>query len=534
MSIVSFLKCLTLMVLSLSMKDVKKATAVYKRWETEAVPFLKAHKMLRDFTVISNQFKAEMEFTEGHGEDMAALLKAHLKDFVADNTITHPQIALLKDLALFCRKDSGPAWKRIHTNASELGDNKLAAMFLEDDANDVADMSVVQSMEKIVLALTKRKNDPILSVNEMRDFKEDHEKLITKYSALRKTFKENFQKALLKFVRLSGKPYVDVVRARAYLGAMGCNYLPTGFVGNVDEKGKLLTSAGKPLHGTMFGKMEMNPAYNPKTDDTYYCKLLGGMRGELRTKEMNKRNKTERIADVGDFSDNIETHRKRWLKDLDSLDSETAMAAMITEIVHLTQARIGGAKNENDGKPTYGITTLRAKHVRVTAQGIAMRYPGKKGTPQHHVIRPDSASNRKIIKLFKGDLEGKTGIEFVFTLDSKPIRAGIVNKYLRSIGVSVTIHKFRHAAATHEAKKMLASCPFNSKNVPSQAQAERWIKTEAIKIGTLLHHRTGSGDKQKTTSSTAIAAYISPDILKNWFLDLGLRVPKWIPDFEDD
>ena len=216
-------------------------------------------------------------------------------------------------------------------------------------------MSVVQSMEKIVYALTKRKNDPILTVNEMRDAKEKHAKLITRYSDLRKTFKANYAKSLMKFVRLSGKPLVDVARARSYLEAMGCNYLPVGFVGKVNEKGILHTSAGKMLKGTMFGRMQMNPSYDPKTDNTYYCKLVGDMRGELRTVEFLKSSKAERYDKVGDFSKNIEIHRKTWLKSLDSFDPLEQQAACIVEIIHLTQARIGSAGNENDGQPTFGI-----------------------------------------------------------------------------------------------------------------------------------------------------------------------------------
>lgn len=533
-SFISFLKCLTLMDLSLAMKDVAKHAASYKRWEVEAAPFLKQHGIVQAFTRVSKGFKnSRFEFTEAHGEDLGAALKAAMPKFVADTSITHAQLALLKDLSLFMRKDSGPAWQRISKNVTLLHDNALAALFLDEDNNPVADMSISQTMERIVFSLTKRKNDPILTVNEMREFKETNPKLIEKYSSLRKEFKANFQKALLKFVRTSGKTLVDIERARSYLNAMGCNYLPVGFVGKVNEAGKLFTTEGKELKGTMFGRMAMNPAYDPKTDNTFYAKLVGDMRGELRTVDFLKRSKTHRMNAVGDFSDSIEQHRKQWIADLDNLETSKQVIAAIVEAVHLTQARVGGENNMNEGEQTFGISTLRAKHVRVTSQGLEMKYPGKKGTMQHHIIRPNSAVNRKVISIIKNCLKNKVRDDRVFTAGGVPIKPRDINGYLRSIGVKVTIHKFRHAAATKTAKLMLEKSPFNKRNVPSQAQAERWLKEEAIKIGEMLHHRTGSGDKQKTTSSTAIAAYISPTVIKEWFKDLGLRVPKWLPEMDD-
>ena len=532
--LVSFLKCMVVMDLSLAMKDVARMGPAYQKWVVEATPFAKAHGVAQAFAKASKKFVASRyEFSEEMAEDFAASLKTALPKFVADTSITHEQLALFKDLALFMRRDSAPAWTRISKNVSLLRDNKLSELFISDDTKDIADMSVAQSMEKIVYALTKRKNDPILTINEMRDFKGQHPKLIEQYSDLRKKFKLNFNKYLLKFVRTSGKQLVDIERARSYLTAMGCNYLPSGFVGKVDERGKLFTSAGKELRGTMFGRMEMNKAYDPKSDNTYYAKLVGDMRGELRTVEFLKQSKAKRMNAVQNFSEGIEKHRKNWLKDLDSLEQETQVIAAIVETIHLTQARVGGEGNENDGVPTYGISTLLAKHMRVTAQGIEMKYPGKKGTMQHHALKPNTQSTRKVIAVLKQCLRNKKPNDRVFTAGGRQIKPREINSYLKSIGVNVTIHKFRHAAATKTAMDMLDKSPFGPRNKPTQAQAERWLKTEAVKIGEMLHHRTGSGDKQKVTSSTAIAAYIDPSIIKNWFDDLGLRVPKWLPAYDD-
>lgn len=516
------------------MREVQGLEASYVGWEKEAEPFMRQHGAYRDFMKVSARFKKAFEFSETLGSELAASMKPLLPKFVADQSISHEQLAYLKDLLLYMRKDSPPAWKRITSNARILGNNQLAALFLDDtEDNEVADLSTQQTLEKIVFTLTGRKSDPVLSYNELRAGKESHPKAIEKYIKLRADFNKRFSAALLKFIRLSGKEIVDVGQARSYLNAMGCNRLPIGFVGKVDEKGKLYTSAGKALHGTMIGRMEMNPAYDAKSDDTYYCKLIGDMRGELRTVDFLKHSRGQRHKKVSSFSGNIEQHRKQWIKDFDSLDDKIQICALITEIAHLTLARIGTEGNENNGEPTYGISTWLVKHIKFTTQGAEIRYAGKKGTINHHYIKPTTPSNRRVLKLLKEQCAGKERTDHVWTVGRAHILPRDVNKYIKSLGINVTIHKFRHAAASREARAMLEKSPFNSKNKPTQAQAERWIKAEAEKIGQMLHHRSGSGDKEKVTSSTAFQAYIDPALVHDWFIDLGLRVPKWLPKFDD-
>lgn len=530
----SLLKCLTTMVLSLTMKDVRKMGRQFDQWAADAEPLIRKHGVLKDFKSVSARFKKSgWELTEDMAEDMGYAMKGVMPKFVADTSISHEQLALLRDLSLYLRQDSPPALSRISKSVSMLGDPALSSLFLEEEQDDVADMSIVQNMERIVFQVTKRKKDPILTVNEMRQLAEDNKKLAEKYKVLRAQFKANYTKALLKFVRLSGKPLVDVKRAADYLNAMGCNYLPEGFVGKVDEKGKLYTTAGKALHGTMFGKMKMNPAYDPKTDDTYYAKLVGDMRGELRTQDFLRRSKTVRMEKVGEFADAIDQHRKQWLKQLDSLDTRDQMVAAIIECVHLVHARIGSEAGKNKGEKTYGISVLRRNQIKFTPTGVKMRYPGKKGTINTHSIKPTSPSSRKLIKLLRTWAEGKGPTDKLFVAGGTAVTSRDVNAYLKTIGVPVTIHKFRHAIATRTAKDMLDKAPFSKKNPGTQAAVEKWVKTEAVRIGEMLHHRTGSGDEQKTTSNTAIAAYIDPKIIADFFRGLGHRAPKWLPKFDE-
>lgn len=532
MSVVGFIKCLATMTLSLASKDVTALKTKYHNWENEAAPFLRKHGIYRDFTVISKDFiKSKMEFTEADGLDMSNVLKPKMPALVADTSIAHEQLSLIKDISLFFRKDSTPAWNRISKNISIVHEPELAAAFLDEDedkGSTVGDMRAHNAMSKIVLKLTGRIQDPVLTLNEIRDFRETNPKLIEQYSEHRKVFVANYKKALLKFVRTSGKPYVDVKVARKYLDALGVNYIPKGFVGNIDEQGRLYTTEGLQIAGMLIGEVVMNPKYNPKTDNTYVCSLLANAAQSLRTVNFIAKNKAARFEKVHAFIEDVDKHRASWVKDLKSLDEKVQILATMVETIYQTQARIGGDSTNLEGEDRYGMSTLLVKHLKIAGDTINFDYPGKKGTRQHHQIRATTPANRQVISKIKALIKGKTAEDHVFTFRGKRIIGVDVNRYLKSKGVNVSIHKFRHLAGTKLAMEILKKAPFK-KGAVTQAAAEKWVKEEMKAVGTLLHHRTGSGEKERVTAMTAIGAYISPDLMKQFFSGLGLRVPKWIP-----
>lgn len=534
--LISFVKCISLMAISLAGKDVIKTKAQYQNWATAAQPFLKKFGLLRDFSYVSNAFlKANMEFTEDLGAEASSRFKPGLADFQRDTSITQEQLAMIKDCFLYFRKDSAPALSRITKNIYAVtGDAQFAREFVleDEDSPQIGDKSTETSMMKIVATLTGRKGDAILTLNEMRDFRETKPKTIERYSELRKIFSTNYKQALFKFVRTSGKPYVDVKVARKYLDALGCNYIPKGFDGNIDEQGRLYTTAGKQLAGMLIGEVVMNPSYDPKKDNTYVCHLKGNKGQALRTVDFIKGNKAERFDKVSEFMENVDKFRTKWIKDLDSYDSKVQTIAAMVEAIYQTQARIGGDSKNQDGEDRYGMSTLLVKQLKPVARGgFEFNYVGKKGTEQHHVLLANSMTNRKVIAIIKGLIKGKKPDDVVFTNRGRLLGGGPVNSYLKSIGVpaGITIHKFRHLAGTKLALSILKKAPFKKADQPTQASVEKWIKEEMKQVGEMLHHRTGSGDNQKVTGMTAINAYIDPKTLATFFNNLGLRVPKWIP-----
>jgi hypothetical protein len=536
--VINFTKCLAVMALSLTEKDVLPLKAQFTQWVSASQPFLKKFGILRDFTTITNNFiRSRMEFTVNDGADASARLKEAVADFQADTSISQEQLAMIKDCLLYYRKDSEPAWNRITRNIYAVtGDSKLATNFVPDDEEveaAVGDKATEGGMIKLVLQLTGRRNDPILTLNEMRDFRElpGKVKLVERYSELRKVFVANYKKYLFKFIRSSGKPFIDVKIVRKYLDTLGCNYIPRGFIGSIDEQGRLYTTAGKQIAGMLIGEVKMNPKYDPLTDNTYVCSLVGNVAQRLRTVAFTSGNKAARFDKVSSFMKEVDKFRTKWVKDLDSLDTRTQVLAALVEAIYQTQARIGGDSKNMEGEDRYGMSTLLVKQLLPISKGFEFKYTGKKGTEQHHILLGTTATNRKVIAIIRELIKGKKPTDVVFTNRSKPLGAAPVNAYLKSLGVptGITIHKFRHLAGTKLALKILSGAPFKKSEHPSQASVEKWIKEEMKQVGEMLHHRVGSGENQKLTGMTAINAYISPNVLKEFFDNLGLRVPKWIP-----
>ena len=538
--VLSLLKCLAVMCLSLASKDVTQFRQRVQTWSDTAEPFLRKHSILRDFRREVGIFlgEAKMEMNEEDAEVLAKLFKEWLPDITADTSVTQEQLAYLKSCVLFMRKDSQPAWKRIVANARVMKDPAVSAALLkaddgqeltDDRINVSADPKTAAAMSALVKQLVGRLNDPILTLNEIRNLRETRPKEIEKYSALRKVFQTNYKAALLRFVRASGEETVDVKKANSYLDGLGCNYIPKGYVGRIDEQGRLYTIENKLLNGMLIGTVTMNPKYDAKKDNTYVCSLASNRSQRLRTQAFMLGNKRATFDKVRDFAEGVNQHRKSWLRDLKSLDEKTQTIAALVETIYEVQARIGGDSTNKDNEERFGMSTLQLKHLKLDRDGAHFDYPGKKGTRQTHWLKPNTLVGKQVLAIIKDRIKNKRPDDFVFTYRGHRLTAQAVNAYLKSIGVHVTIHKFRHLKGTKMALEILDSSPFKKSEHPSQASVEKWVKEEFKAIGEALHHRSGVGDKEKTVSSTAIQAYVDPAILKGYFTDLGLRVPNWVP-----
>jgi DNA topoisomerase I len=204
------------------------------------------------------------------------------------------------------------------------------------------------------------------------------------------------------------------------------------------------------------------------------------------------------------FAEALPRLRRRLARDLalGGLPREKVIAVVVS-ILDATRIRVGNEEYAR-GNKSFGLTTLRNRHVSFMAGGRAMlNFRGKSGVP--HEVRID---DRRIVKIVRHcqELPGQQLFQYV-TDDGvrAPIDSGQVNDYLREVmGDDFTAKDFRTWGATLQAIVLLARTP-----VP-ESTAERPFKTEI----TSVLKRVAA--ELRNTPAVCRKSYINPIVFDAW------------------
>lgn len=542
----AFISSMLVMMLCLYKRDTNGFKNDFKDWSAAASRFVKAFGFAKTYTQFSNIYSMKQEIDEDLAQDIGRILKSKKDDFERDTSISHEQLALLKDIGSNLRfsseKSVVSSWNRIRKNVRNLKNPKLSGSFLakkgaEDDVNM---KDIKAAAPKLAALVTKVGGEGyFLNITQMSELRKANPTSFSAYAKLVKVLNQAVKAETLNYVRSSGKTLVTIDELQKYLAKKGIpNNLPIGFIGGqIDEEGKCYTAEGRQLDKIPTGRVRMNPDYNPESDDTYVIKSIeniSGRKPEYRTNTMVKEKAKQRFSKVGEFIAQEKEHRAAWTKDIlatpkDKRGKRKQVTAAIVELIYATSARIGGVGNATAGEPTYGMSTLQVRHLAIKKNQIAFDYTGKKGAQQGAHYKVKDAVSKKIYEILTELVHDKKPEDRVFVVEGKPLNRAAVNEYLKSKGITLSIHKFRNVAGTKAAQSIIAKSPFKKSDKPKQAAVEKWFKEAAIEIGEMLHHRNG----EKITSSTSIASYIDQQVIADYFESLGLRKPKWLKKLKD-
>lgn len=147
-----------------------------------------------------------------------------------------------------------------------------------------------------------------------------------------------------------------------------------------------------------------------------------------RWREVRDARKFHRMIDFGEVLPAI---RRRVRRDLarDGLPREKVLATVV-RLLESTSIRVGneGYRREND---SYGLTTLRRRHVEVDGEVVELHFNGKGGEEQHVVVEDERMAHR--IR----ECQEIRGYEVFQHLDEEggrqAIDSGDVNDYLREV-----------------------------------------------------------------------------------------------------
>src|SRR5213594_3125044 len=223
-----------------------------------------------------------------------------------------------------------------------------------------------------------------------------------------------------------------------------------------------------------------------------------------RWRELRDENKFGRLAD---FANALPKIRRRVAQDmrLPGLPREKVLAAVVG-LLERTFIRIGNEEYARENK-SFGLTTMKDRHVKVKGARLRFRFRGKSGR-QHEV----DITDRRIAKIVSKcqDLSGQDLFQYVSDEgESRNVTSQDVNDYLREItNENFTAKDFRTWAGTVLAAIALgAQCEFETKK-----QAKANVKTAVCAVAELLGN----------TPAICRKCYVHPAVLETYLANTSV------------
>jgi DNA topoisomerase I len=182
--------------------------------------------------------------------------------------------------------------------------------------------------------------------------------------------------------------------------------------------------------------------------------------------------------------------------------------ATIVRLMEITYIRIGNREYAQQNK-SYGLTTMRGKHVEVHGSAITFTFPGKSGV--HHAIDLEDRRLAKIVRRCQ-DLPGYELFQYLdadgerHTVDSTD-----VNDYLREMtGQDFTAKDFRTWAGT-----VLTCAELQAlEDFESETQAKKNV-VQAIKAVSALLGNTPSVCRKCYVHPAVLECYMTGELIKS-------------------
>jgi len=228
-----------------------------------------------------------------------------------------------------------------------------------------------------------------------------------------------------------------------------------------------------------------------------------------RWRELRDHGKFDRVLAFGEALPGL---RRRVRRDLALTGlPRTKVLALLVRLLDETLIRVGNESYARDNK-SYGLTTLRSRHVRAERGRLRFAFRGKSG--QEREVELSDKRLARIVRRVQ-QLPGQRLFQYVDDAgQQQPIDSGEVNDYLReACGKDVdafSAKDFRTWGGTVHAAGVLARTPLPEKG---GARAQRTALASGIKeVAAILGN----------TPAVCRASYIHPMILDGW-LDGSLQ-----------
>jgi len=212
-----------------------------------------------------------------------------------------------------------------------------------------------------------------------------------------------------------------------------------------------------------------------------------------------------------DFASALPTIRRRVRRDLRAKAvTRDFVVAVVVRLLETSLVRVGNEEYARDNG-SYGLTTLRDRHVRINGHHFDLVFPGKSGRV-HTVSVHDPRLTRAVRRC--RDVPGQVLFQYVDEDGRHPIRSNDVNAYLReSTDVDISAKDYRTWIGTLLAAAALATLP-----EPSSDRAASRAITDVVCV---------VSEELGNTPAVCRASYIHPVVLDGF--REGTLLERWAP-----
>jgi DNA topoisomerase I len=199
------------------------------------------------------------------------------------------------------------------------------------------------------------------------------------------------------------------------------------------------------------------------------------------------------------FGEKLPLLRKRLHDDLKQPGlSKEKVIAIALSVMEQTLIRVGNAAYEKE-YGSYGLTTLKDRHVKADGDMLRFSFKGKKGIYHDITLR-----DRRLARLVKAcrDIPGKELFQYVDDAGNRhSIDSGMVNTYLHdTLGDEFSAKDFRTWAGTANALRLLAEL----EPCETEKEARKNVNTVLDEVS----HRLGN------TRTVCRKHYVHPQLLE--------------------
>jgi len=230
-------------------------------------------------------------------------------------------------------------------------------------------------------------------------------------------------------------------------------------------------------------------------------------RYHARWREIRDSNKYERILAFGAALPRLRARLEQQLS-LRGMPREKVMA-LVVQLLESTLIRVGNSRYARDNR-SYGLTTLRTRHVDVRGAAIRFQFRGKSGVEHQGTLK-----NQRLARIMRRCME-LSGQHLFQYLDEDgqchPVSSSDVNQFLQDMtGGDFTAKDYRTWAGSALALEYLRKCDWQPEAVARRNLVET-VKDVSRQLG--------------NTPAVCRQCYIHPDVLDAFVSGELARLPK--------